>query len=70
MSTVFFLIQLNSECFTLTYKLGQNICRLFHVLVQFPFNISEMELVYYSQKVIVRVPHELRNDLRNKGTRN
>ena len=29
------------------------ICRLFHILAQFPFNTNETELDYYHQKVNV-----------------
>ena len=45
-----------SEC----SNLGQNICRLFHVLAQFPFMISEAELDYYHQKVNVRVAESVK----------
>ena len=31
------------------------ICRLFHILTQFPISRSEAELYYYHQKVNVRV---------------
>ena len=37
------------------YNLEQTIWRLFHVLVQFFFNTSEMEQDYYHQKKNVRV---------------
>ena len=37
------------------FAILQNICRLFHVLAQFLFYTSEMELDYYHQKVNVRV---------------
>ena len=37
------------------YNLGQNIWRVFHVLLQFLFTTSETELEYYHQKVSVRV---------------
>ena len=36
-------------------NLGQNLFRLFQVLVQIPFTTSETELDYYQQKVNVRV---------------
>ena len=36
-------------------NLGQNICRLFHVLVHFLFTINETEVDYYHQKVTARV---------------
>ena len=39
----------------LNYKHGQNICRLFHDLAQFPFITSESELGYYHQKVNVQL---------------
>ena len=35
--------------------LGQNICRLFQVLTQFPVTIIETELDYYQQKVNVHI---------------
>ena len=41
-------------------NLGQNICRLFHVLAQFLFTTSETELDYYHQRVNVWVA-SLRN---------
>ena len=34
---------------------GQNICRRYKVLPQFPFNTSETGLDYYLQKVNLRV---------------
>ena len=34
---------------------GKNLCRLFHILAQFPFTTSKSELDYYHQKVNVRV---------------
>ena len=37
------------------YKLGYNLCRLFHVLAQLLFTTSETELYYYHQKVNIRV---------------
>ena len=36
-------------------NLGQSICRFFHVLAQFHFITSEVELDYYHQKVNVQV---------------
>ena len=36
--------------------LGQNICRIFHILAQSLFTISETGLDYYHQKMNVRVP--------------
>ena len=36
-------------------NLEQNICRLFHVLAQYLFTISETELEHYYQKVAVSV---------------
>ena len=45
-------------------NLGQRICSLFRVLVQFLFTKSETELDYYREKQNVRVTHELSNDLR------
>ena len=45
-------------------NLGQRICSLFRVLVQFLFTKSETELDYYHEKQNVRVTHELSNDLR------
>ena len=47
-----------------TYNIEQNIWRLFHILAQFFFTSSETELDYYHQKVIVKLPHELPDDLR------
>ena len=49
------------------YNLGQNICRLFHVLAQFLFTSSQTELDYYHWKVNVQLPHELQNSLRLLG---
>ena len=43
------------SCTIVMYNLGQNNCRLFHVLAQLTFNPSERELVYYHEKVNVRV---------------
>ena len=37
------------------YNLGQNICRLFHVLAQLLFPTGERELDYYYQEVNIRV---------------
>ena len=37
------------------YNLGQNICKLFHVLAQFLLTTREMELDYYRKKANVRV---------------
>ena len=37
------------------FNIGQNICRLFHLLEQFLFTTSETELDYYQQKVNVQV---------------
>ena len=42
-------------------NLEQNICRLFHVLAQFLFTISETELEYYYQKVAVSKRCKLRS---------
>ena len=40
------------HCFLLAYySLEQNIWRLFHVLAQFLFTLSETKLNYYHQKV-------------------
>ena len=36
------------------YSLGQNICKLFPVLAQFPFTTSETELNQYHQKLNVQ----------------
>ena len=33
------------------YYYGQNVCRLVHILPQFLFNTSEVELGYYHQKM-------------------
>ena len=41
-------------------NVGQNICILFNVLVQFFFTTSETELNYYHQTL----PQELPNDLK------
>ena len=38
-----------------TFNLGQNICRLFHLLAQFFFTTSETELDFYHQKVSARI---------------
>ena len=43
------------SCTIVVFNLGQNNCRLFHVLAQLPFNPSERELVYYQERVNVRV---------------
>ena len=40
---------------SLTSNFGQNICRLFHVLAQFPLTVSEKELMYYHEKLNVRI---------------
>ena len=40
---------------SISYNLGQKICRLFHFLSSFLFTISETEPDYYHQKVNVRV---------------
>ena len=44
-----------SNCKTYNYNLAQNICRLFHVLVQFPFTTSESELDYCPKKLNLRI---------------
>ena len=46
------------------YNLFQNICRLFHVLIQFLFTIWETELDYYHQKVNVRVASRVAKELK------
>lgn len=33
----------------------ENICRRFHILTQFPFTKSDIELDYYHQKMIIQV---------------
>ena len=38
-----------------SYNLGQNICRLFHFLVQFLLTTSKTELGYHHQKVKIQV---------------
>ena len=45
------------------YNVGQNICRLFHFLVQFFFTTTETELNYYHQKVNVQVASQVAEDL-------
>ena len=40
-------------------NLGQNICRLFHILTQFLFTTSVTELDYYQQKVNEPVAEQL-----------
>ena len=47
-----------------SYNQGQNICRLFNVLVQFPFTTSELKLDYYHQEVNVRVDSRVTKQLR------
>ena len=42
------------------YNLGQNICRLFHVLAQLLFTASKTELDYYDQKANVRFIERLK----------
>ena len=49
------------------YNLGQNIWRLFHFLAQFFFTTSEAELVYYHQKVSVRVASRVAERLKKLG---
>ena len=46
------------------YNLGQNICRLFHVLAQFLFTSSQTELDYYHWKVNVRVTSRVAKQLK------
>ena len=41
--------------------LGKTFCRLLHVLLQFLFITSEMELDYYYQKVKIEVAEKLKN---------
>ena len=61
LATVSFLAEailwnyLPAKCFPLTSNFGQNICRLFHVLAQFPLTVSEKELMYYHEKLNVRI---------------
>ena len=43
-----------------TFNLGQNICRLFHLLAQYFFTTSETELDFYHQKVSARVAERLK----------
>ena len=49
------------------YNLGQNIWRLFHLLVQFFFTASETEPDYYHQKVSVRVASRVAKRLKILG---
>ena len=44
-------------------NLGQNICRHFQVLAQFPLTTCEAELDYYHENVKYQMHHELPNDL-------
>ena len=46
---------IQEKFFIQNYNLGQNVCRLFHILTQFPFTKGEAELDYYHQKVNIRV---------------
>ena len=47
--------QTSNVKFFAKYFREQNICRLLHILAQFLFTTSEMELNYYHQKVNVGV---------------
>ena len=47
-------------------NLGQKICRLFHVLAQYPFTTSETELDFYHQKVNIRVTSRVAERLAEK----
>ena len=61
---------LRNICERLLLNLGQNISRLFHVLVQFQIVISEREHEYYHQKDrkgMYELPHDLTNDFRKFG---
>ena len=49
------------------YKLGQNICRLFHVLVEFLFTPSQKKLDYHHKKVNVGVAKLNTLDLKKLG---
>ena len=47
-----------------SYNLGQNICRLFHILAQFLVITSETGLDFITRKWMFELPHELPNNLR------
>ena len=47
-----------------SYYLGQNICRIFHVFVQFLLTTSDMELDFYHQKVDMRVASRVAQGLK------
>ena len=46
------------------YNLGQNICRLSHILTQFLFTSSGTKLDFVTRKGMYELPHELPNNLR------
>ena len=53
------------NCKSILINLGQKICRLFHVLAQFPFTKGEMELDFINRKWMYGFPHGLRNNLKS-----
>ena len=46
------------------YNLGQNICRLSHILTQLLFTSSGTKLDFVTRKGMYELPHELPNNLR------
>ena len=64
-----FAIQYSPYSLAGSHNLGQNICRLFHVLAQFLFTISETELEYYHQNMKVRVASRVAERLKTSNLR-
>ena len=48
----------------LSHNLGQNICKIFHVLAQLLFTKSKLELDFTTKMWICELSHELSNNLR------
>ena len=54
---------------TQIHNLGQNICRLFHILAQFILTTNETELDYYHHRVNVRVASRVAERLKSQDLR-
>ena len=51
------------EVTTKRNTLGHSVCRLFQVLAQFSLNTSEMDLGFFTRKLMSELPHKFSNEL-------
>ena len=61
---------IQEKFFIQNYNLGQNVCRLFHILTQFPLTKGKAELDYYHQKVNIRVASRVTERLKTQDLGN